>query len=169
MHKPKRKYKLFFPQNFRRSEKGFSLVECVIAFLILTIGSLSIISVFSYSFKNNSSAKKRFGALLVAQQRLEDMRNTPFKDISAGTITENSVGNDGVTYKVVSTVADNDLVTNATAPGPETKQITVTVSPTSSSLPNEAVSLVTFRAVNRPVQIGNRIVHKFMDWFCFNC
>jgi type II secretory pathway pseudopilin PulG len=150
MHKQKRKYQFFIPLNFCRSEKGFSLVECVFTLLVLTVGSLSIISVFNYSLKNNSSAKKRFGALLLAQQRLENVRNTAFANISTGTTTENSVINDGVPYKVVSTVADNDLLVVSTAPGPETKKITITVSPVDSSLPNETVSLVTFRAANRP-------------------
>jgi len=150
MSKPKRKYQLFFPLNLRQSEKGFSLVECMIALLILMVASLTVIAVFNYSFNNNASARKRFSALLLAQQRIENVRNTNFINISAGTTTENSVVSDSVTYKVVTAVADNDLINGLKAPGPETKRITVTVSPLNSTLANEAVTLVTFRAVTRP-------------------
>lgn len=132
-------------------KKGFSLVECVIALLILMVVSLAIISVFNFSFRNSADARKRFAALLVAQERMEEVRNTPFSSLAAGTLTENTVIKDGLSYKVVRTITDTDLVVNTTtAPGPETKQITIDVTPLSSTSTRDTVTLTTFRAVNRP-------------------
>jgi type II secretory pathway pseudopilin PulG len=136
--------------KFCRSKAGFSLVECIISLLILMVVALGVVSVFDYSFRNNTSAKKRFGALLLAQQRLEEVRNTNFINLANGTVTENNVVSDGVNYKIVRIITDNDLVTTSTAPGPETKLITITVSPFDSSLASDAITLTTVRAVNRP-------------------
>lgn len=138
------------PQIICRSNTGFSLVECIFALLVMMVVSLSVVAVFDYSFRNNTSAKKRFGALLLAQQRLEEVRNTNFNDLANGTVTENNIVNDGVKYKIVRTITNNDLVTVSTAPGPETKEITVTVSPSDSSVASDAITLTTIRAVNRP-------------------
>lgn len=133
-----------------RNGSGFSLVECIIALLVLMVGALAVIMVFNYSIKNNNSARRRFGALLMAQQRLEATRNITFNNLANGTTTENDVVSDGFHYKVVRTITSNDLVTVSTAPGPETKLITITVTPFNSTLTTDAVTLSTFRAVNRP-------------------
>lgn len=131
------------------TERGFSLVECIIALLVLMIGSLAVVSVLNFSFRSSSDAKKRFGALLVAQQKLEDVRNTNFPDLPAGTVTENII-RDGVEYVVVRVITDNDLIATAAAPGPETKKIVVTARAINNPLITDSVTLVTFRMVNRP-------------------
>jgi prepilin-type N-terminal cleavage/methylation domain-containing protein len=140
----------FSPPSHNRNTDGFSLVECLIALVILMVVSLSVVFVFDYSFRNNVSAKKRFGALVLAEQRLEEVRNTTFINLTAGTVTENSVVSDGLKYKVVRTITNNDLITDSTAPGPETKLITITVTPFDSSVASDGVTITTVRAVNRP-------------------
>ena len=150
MSKTKQKHQNLNTLNSSHIESGFSLIECIFALLVLMIVALSVVSVFDYSYKSNFNARKRFAALLLAQQRVEDVRNTTFTNLPAGTVTENSVINDGIKYKIVRTITDNDLVNKDTAPGPETKQINITVSPVDSSLASDAVTLTTFRAVNRP-------------------
>ena len=150
MSKPALKSQFFCSLKRHRGNAGFSLVECIMALLILMVIALTVVSVFDISFRNNTTARRRFGALLLAQQRLEDVRNTPFNDLAVGTVTETNAVSDGVTYRVVRTITDNDLITTAAAPGPETRQITLTVSPADSPLPSDAVTLTTFRAVNRP-------------------
>lgn len=133
-----------------RKKGGFSLIECIIALLVLLMASLAVISVFDYSFKNGESARKRFAALLLAEQRLEDVRNTSFNNLPAGTVTEQNVIYDGIPFQIVRTVTDNDILTVAAAPGPETKKITITVSPFNTSLTSETVVLTTFRGKNIP-------------------
>lgn len=136
--------------KYFRNGQGFSLIECIIALVVLMVASLAVISVFDYSFKSGESARKRFAALLLAEQHFEDLRNTPFNDLAAGTVTQQNVVYDGVSYTLVRTITDNDLVTVAEAPGAETKRITITITPVSASLVSEAVTLTTFRAKNAP-------------------
>jgi Tfp pilus assembly protein PilV len=132
------------------AHSGFSLIECIIALVVLMVIALGVVFVFDFSFRNNIDSKKRFAALLLAQQRLETIRNTNFIDLADGTITENEVVSDGMKFNVVRTVTSNDLITTAAAPGPETKSITITVSPFESKLAKDAITLVTVRAGNRP-------------------
>ena len=134
----------------RHSIRGFSLVECVIALLILMITSLAVAAVFNFSFRSSADAKKRFGAMLLAQQRIEDLRNTDFSNLTAGTVNENNVVLEAVTYNIVRTITDNDLIATTAAPGPETKKITVTVTAVNNPIVSDNVTLTTYRMVNRP-------------------
>lgn len=134
----------------RRSDRGFSLVECVIALLILMVTSLAVAAVFDFSFRSSGDAKKRFGAMLLAQQRLEDLRNTDFPNLTSGTVNESNVVLEGVTYNIVRTITDNDLIATTAAPGPETKKITVTVTAVNNPMVTDNVTLITYRMVNRP-------------------
>jgi hypothetical protein len=87
----------------------------------------------------------------LAQQRIEDVRNTPFSGLTAGTITENNVMNIGVRYTVVRTITDSDVIVDTTkAPGPELKQIVIAVTPVGSKLASDTVTLAATRAVVRP-------------------
>jgi prepilin-type N-terminal cleavage/methylation domain-containing protein len=132
-----------------RAAGGFSLIECVIALLILLIASLAVISVFDYSFRTGQSSRKRAAAVTLAEQRIEDVRNTNFIDLPAGTTTETNVMVEGLPYTVTRTITDTDSLTVATAPGPETKTITVTVTPVGGTV-IETVTLTTVRAKNAP-------------------
>ncbi len=68
------------PRFFRRS--GFTLVELVVAFVILTIGVVAILELVSQSALNARYAKDRTTATLLAQQRLEELMAQP--DLEAG-------------------------------------------------------------------------------------
>ena len=136
--------------NPANSSVGFSLIECIIALLVLMIGSLAIVAVLNFAFRSNADAKKRYAAILVGQQRLEDLRNLPFQSLTAGTVTESNVLHDGVVYNVVRTIVDNDLVNDSSAPGPETKKITVSVRALNNPVISDTVTLVTYRMVTRP-------------------
>lgn len=131
-------------------ERGTSLVECVVALLVLMVVSLAVVSVFNFSVTNSANTQRRLRALMVAQQRIEDVRNTPFTDLTAGTVTENNYVFDGVSHKVVRVISDQDIITTTAAPGPERKTIAVTVTPFGSKNGSEAITLTTIRSVNRP-------------------
>lgn len=133
-----------------RPAAGFSLVECIIALLVLMIGSLAVVSVLNFAFRSNADARKRQAAILVGQQRLEDLRNLPFQNLTAGTVVETNVVHDGVIYEVTRTIVDNDLIATSAAPGPETKKITVSVRARNNPVISDTVTLVTYRMVTRP-------------------
>jgi type IV pilus modification protein PilV len=58
----------------RRNSAGFSLVEVVIAMSILAIALFGMISVITYSSRNNAVAKERVMATRAAEKQIETMR-----------------------------------------------------------------------------------------------
>jgi len=129
---------------------GFSVVECVIALVVLMVGSLAVVAVMNFSMRSNADARKRYAAFQLAEQYTEDVRNTPFTNLTAGTTTDSGIVYDGTLFKVVRLIEDNDTLTVSTAPGPETKKITTTVSTVSNPMVADTVTMVTFRSNNRP-------------------
>jgi len=59
----------------RRNSAGFSLVEVVIAMAILAIALFGMISVITYSSRNNAVAKERVLAIRAAEKQIEIMRS----------------------------------------------------------------------------------------------
>lgn len=110
-------------------EAGFTLVETVIALVIMMIVGLGAASLFVYSLTNNSGANDRELAKAVAQQRLERLRNVDFDDASlaatAGT-TETVTSGDR-NYTVLTTIVNNTPVAPNTLV--TLKTITIQVTP----------------------------------------
>ncbi len=65
-----------------RFERGFTLVELVVAFLILVIGVTAILELVSQSALNARYAKDRTTATVLAQQKLEELLAQP--DLAPG-------------------------------------------------------------------------------------
>src|SRR5678815_3977076 len=89
----------------RQNEQGFSLVEVMIAFVVMMVASLAVGAVFFYSVQNNVGGSERALALGVAQQQLEQLRSVPFGDssLAAGTTTFPTVSSGQRTFRVVRT------------------------------------------------------------------
>jgi len=62
----------------RRGAKGFTLVEVVIALLIIMIALLGVFSVFTYAITYNAGNKARAQALAILQQEVERYRAAKF-------------------------------------------------------------------------------------------
>lgn len=150
MIKAKKNINISFHKIIVKNDKGFNLIECVIALLLVLIAGLGITSVFIFSSQNSANARKRLGSLRLAQQRIEEVRTKTFNNLTAGTTTENNVVFEQQKYMVILNVTDNDLVTTSDAPGPETKLVTYTVTPLNNSKIGETVTLTTIRSVVRP-------------------
>ncbi|HEY0379143.1 MAG TPA: prepilin-type N-terminal cleavage/methylation domain-containing protein [Pyrinomonadaceae bacterium] len=58
-----------------RAERGFTLAETAVAFLIMMIVLLGVASVFAYAVYNNTSGADRTQSLALAQQSLETLRS----------------------------------------------------------------------------------------------
>ena len=122
----------------RRSESGFTLVEAIIALLLMLVVALGSASLFSFSIYNNSGGQDRSTGLAIAQQALELLRNAEFTPdntdatLAAGTYIQTGVVRDGRRFTVTKVIDDNpstvavDVNTNTTL-----KAIRITVSPES--------------------------------------
>ena len=104
----------FSPQ----SQKGFSLIEVLISITILSIGLLGLAALQVHAIRGNALGKKNTLAVALAEEKMEEVRNTPYASIGAGTTTETSVN--GRIYDRVTTVEDN-------TPATDMKRITVEV------------------------------------------
>jgi Tfp pilus assembly protein PilV len=94
-------------------QQGFTLLETVIALVLMMIVALGSASLFSFSIYNNSGGSDRAVALAVAQQALEILRTAPFTSantdvrLNAGTIVQNNVLVNQRYFKITKIVADN--------------------------------------------------------------
>jgi prepilin-type N-terminal cleavage/methylation domain-containing protein len=104
--------------------KGFSLIEVMIALVILAVALLGLAGLMVTTTKNNSFGGHITEAATFAQDKLEQLRATPFGMIALNTMqTDNPVGSTGITY-TRSWVA----VPNIPPPGNTLDVITITVS-----------------------------------------
>ncbi|SRR6266545_6148207 len=119
-------------------QSGFTLLEAVIALLIMLIVALGSASLFSFSIYNNSGGTDRATSLAVAQQALERLRSAQFNSsttdtvLNGGTTVQAGIVRDGRQFTLTVAVDDNP---STSAPdvnaATNLKGITVTVVPQS--------------------------------------
>lgn len=73
--------------NSQHKQKGFSLIEALVAFLILSVGMLGIASLQTMSLKSGHTAAMRTVAVMKVEEILESMRSNPtvIANFAAGT------------------------------------------------------------------------------------
>ncbi|MFC2167185.1 prepilin-type N-terminal cleavage/methylation domain-containing protein [Acidobacteriota bacterium] len=131
-------------QNQKNPEKGFSLIEVLIAVFILGIVSMTLISVFIYGFNVVYRTKQVSLATQIAQEEVELVRNLGYDDILLL----------GSTYNHDSL---SELVNGAGAisvedgPGDDIKKLTVSVTwdYRGSNLRKDVVTFITREGVNK--------------------
>lgn len=123
--------------------KGFSLLEVLIAFAIIMVSVVSLVSLHRFYIKSEANAAMLNGAIQLAQSKLDDLRTfdsiaaasgaVAYNDIvsnAGGTIAATSQSVGSYTYNLSWGVTDSDL-TGFTIPSDNTvypsKDITVTV------------------------------------------
>ena len=100
-------------QSSETGEQGFTLLETVIALVLLLIVALGAASLFSFSVYNNSGGSDRAVALATAQQALEILRTAPFTSantdarLNAGTVVQNNVYVNQRYFKITKEITDN--------------------------------------------------------------
>ncbi|MBL0296205.1 MAG: prepilin-type N-terminal cleavage/methylation domain-containing protein [Betaproteobacteria bacterium] len=68
----------------RRSARGVSLVEALVALAVMAFGMLGLIGVQSTLRLNGDTAKQRSEAVRIAQSRLDDLRAFSVLPVTAG-------------------------------------------------------------------------------------
>ncbi len=124
------------------NQRGFTLLELMIALVILAIGLLGLAGLHVSAMHGNVSGFKISTASAVAQQRIEELKalDPSAAALSQGTHVDGSVTVQGVTYNKSYTIQDNIPIT-----GTSTITLTVTwVEPATG--------------VNRSTRIFTRIV-----------
>jgi type IV pilus assembly protein PilV len=104
----------FLPQK----SKGFTLIEVMIAVVILAAGILALATMQIVSIRSNAFSTEMTYATMLAQSRFEQIRNTPYDSIppTSGTpdteIVPASATSKGISYTIQRTVNDNDPTTD---------------------------------------------------------
>lgn len=103
------------------SEKGFTLVEVLVAVFILAVGLLSLAVLAGTVIKSNSTSNKVTIATTLAQDKMEEIRRLGYSGVAAGTTTQdyNSITNYSA-YKRVTAITND-------SPASGMKTVTVTV------------------------------------------
>lgn len=126
----------------KKYEQGFSLVEALVAIVILLIVLLGVFSVFTYSIIFNTGNNNRSQALSVLQREVEVMRSAKFTPVTTSTNPDLTGGvkapreataGDGSRYRVEITVDDDPFTAGVQTVSTSTlKEITIKVSPVQS-------------------------------------
>lgn len=96
---------------------GFTVIESMIAIVILSISFLALANLQISSIKGNAIAQRRTTAVSIAEQRIEQLKNTPFATIQAEAPTPVTASNLNFTRQV----------TVAAGPLPNTLNVSVIV------------------------------------------
>lgn len=132
-------------QARQQSEQGVSLIETIIALLVVMVGALGVGGLFLFVVKYNTLSGERALANAVAQQHMERLRDSAITDApllqTSAAGTSESVTNGGRTFDIVTKI--NDV--SATL-----KMITVQITPVGNSAgqaPLPPITLTSLRAV----------------------
>lgn len=74
------------------TKNGVTLIELVVALVLLTGGSTVLIHMMSVGMFADSNLEQSIVAVNLANEKMEEIRNTAFASISSGTETGASIG-----------------------------------------------------------------------------
>ncbi len=122
--------------SIKRIEDGFSLIEVVIAMVVLMVVLLSVFGSFTYAVNFNAGNNSRSQALAVLQQEVEIMRSAKFtpafsdSNLLGGVKPARVVSSaDGNRFRVNITVDDDPFAAGVQADTSKTlKEITLIIS-----------------------------------------
>lgn len=131
----------------RTNEAGFTLVETVVAMVVMMVAALAAASLFLYAVRNNTGGSERAMAMAVAQQQVEQLRSVAYDDatLAPGTAAPQLMTIAGRRYNVVRSVV---VETNSDGSSKNLKRITITVMPMNevNAWVRMPVSLTTHRS-----------------------
>jgi type IV pilus assembly protein PilV len=130
-------------KNINKKPSGFTLIEVMIALVILATGLLALMTMQIVAIRANAFSSEMTYASMLAQSRLEQIRNMTYANITPGTVTDTVSASDatkGTAYDVETKVEDN-------TPATDMKTVTLTVnwkgSPAGSSTGEHTVDFKT--------------------------
>lgn len=100
------------------NRRSFTFLELMIVLLLLVLGFIPLISMFTSGITASSDATKSNIALKLTQQKMEQLRNTPFVNVNATSEAKGSIAG----------FADYSRDTTAAEVSPNLKDVTVSVS-----------------------------------------
>ncbi len=106
--------------------KGFTLIELLIAIVLIVVGLVALMGAMSVGICADAALEYRLTALNLANEKIEQLKDTVFGSISAGTETGNAIGFDWVDQRQWTVdYVDANLSTSVSDTG--LKNVTVTI------------------------------------------
>jgi len=97
-----------------RRESGFTLIETMVAILVMTIGLFSVAALMSQSVNTTAHSRYQTMAAMLATEKLEDLNRYPSDD--AHLVPGGSLGADNAGYfDDVQTSTDNGVISETTS------------------------------------------------------
>ncbi len=121
------------PKHALSIAEGFTLIEIMIAVAIISIGLLALGGLQVSLVRGNALSQRMTAAISVAEQKIEQVKNTPYANIQAESATQ--IQASGINFTRQVTVTDNSPLAN-------TKTVNVTVT-WSDGLRTHAVPFTT--------------------------
>ena len=85
-----------------RKRKAFTLIELLIAIVLIVVGLIALMQVMSVGICADANLEYRLTALNLANEKIEELKDTAFGSISAGTETGSAIGFDWIDQRAVS-------------------------------------------------------------------
>src|SRR4030065_1416476 len=105
--------------------KGFSLIEMLIALVVLSISLLALAALMATTAKNNSFGVHMTEAATFAQDKLEELKVTPWGNVVSGTDPLPRPGSTGINYNRTWNVST--LMNPTPPPNDLLKTVTITI------------------------------------------
>jgi len=119
-----------------RSEKGFTLIEVMVAMIILAAGVIGLISMFETSFRANTNGRNMTIANRLMAKHIEELRAVSFDNVATRINTDADYSNKSLTTStvtiasvdysattIVATYVESGATMNQTSFGLEVKRI----------------------------------------------
>jgi type IV pilus assembly protein PilV len=94
-------------------DNGFTLIEILIALVILSIGLMALAGIQVSALKGNAFSKRMTTAVSIAEQMVEQIRNIPYDNIQSQSASQVSQSNINFTSQVAVT-NDSPIVNTKT-------------------------------------------------------
>jgi type IV pilus assembly protein PilV len=109
-----------------KNEQGFTLIEFLIAVMLLSIGLLGLVTLQSTAIRGNLDAKELTTAVFLAEKKMEELKNTSFGSLTLGTANDahNPIDGSGQSGGIFSRTWNIQNYTGSS----QMKQITVSIS-----------------------------------------
>lgn len=122
-----------------KSQYGFTLLEVLVAIVILTIGLLGTAGLTTGVIRGNHYSKNITSATAAAQTQLESIKSSGYANATTTNFPSDTVTMGGMTFTRTTTVTNS-------SPAANMKTVSVTVSWTESNNTSRSVNLQTILA-----------------------
>ena len=73
--------------RLNKTNQGFTLIEAMIALVVLLFGMLGVIGMQYYSITGNTSSREMRVAINLSQETLEQLKSVPYENVASGSNT----------------------------------------------------------------------------------